>query len=400
MQDVTAAQPRLAANPTAESRATPQRPAPRPSLSERWVFLRNRLLRSARFQRFASAFPLTRPVATARAQEVFDLCAGFVYSQILSAHVSLGLLDVLADDARTFDELAALTGLDDEAARCLLNGGVAIKLLERLPGDRFTLGARGAALSCNAAALAMVRHHALLYDDLRDPLALLSGESQATRLATYWGYAANDEAAKLSPDQTAGYTELMADTQPMVAEEVIAAYDLTQHACLMDVGGGNGAFVRAAAGAAPDLQLLVFDLPSVAAQARDKLKAAGLGHRARALGGSFFDDPLPRDADAISLVRILLDHDDAHALRILQACHAALPPGGTLLIAEQMAETRGAEAMGDAYFGFYLFAMGKGRPRTSERLQQLVREAGFDAVRQQRTNRPMLTGLLVARKAA
>ena len=41
---------------------------------------------------------------------------------------------------------------------------------------------------------------------------------------------------------------------------------------------------------------------------------------------------------------------------------AALPPGGTLLLAEPMAGTPGAEPVGDAYFGFYLLAMGSGRP--------------------------------------
>ena len=34
----------------------------------------------------------------------------------------------------------------------------------------------------------------------------------------------------------------------------------------------------------------------------------------------------------------------------------ALAPGAQLLIAEPMAETRGAEGMGDAYFGLYLWS--------------------------------------------
>ena len=42
----------------------------------------------------------------------------------------------------------------------------------------------------------------------------------------------------------------------------------------------------------------------------------------------------------------------------------ALPADGTLLLAEPMAGSRGAEPVGDAYFGFYLLAMGSGRPRT------------------------------------
>ncbi len=51
--------------------------------------------------------------------------------------------------------------------------------------------------------------------------------------------------------------------------------------------------------------------------------------------------------------------------RCSRRAHDALPPGGTLLIAEPMAGTPGAEAMGDAYFGLYLWAMGSGRPRSA-----------------------------------
>ena len=57
---------------------------------------RDRLLASRRFQRWAAAFPLTRPIARRRARALFDLCAGFVYSQVLFACVRLKLFDALA----------------------------------------------------------------------------------------------------------------------------------------------------------------------------------------------------------------------------------------------------------------------------------------------------------------
>ena len=63
-------------------------------------------------------------------------------------------------------------------------------------------------------------------------------------------------------------------------------------------------------------------------------------------------------------MRVVHDHDDGAALHLMRAVHAALPRGGRLLLAEPMAGTPGAERMGDAYFGFYLLAMGSaGRGR-------------------------------------
>ena len=87
------------------------------------------------------------------------------------------------------------------------------------------------------------------------------------------------------------------------------------------------------------------------------------------------------------------------AALLLAAVHAALEPGGRLVVAEPMAGTRGARAMGDAYFGFYLLAMGSGRPRTRARLGELLREAGFAGIREIATSVPLQARVVVARKA-
>ena len=78
---------------------------------------------------------------------------------------------------------------------------------------------------------------------------------------------------------------------------------------------------------APDLRLMLFDLPPVAERARARFAAAGLAGRAAAIGGDFLADPLPPGADVVSLVRVLHDHDDAAALAILRAARRALPAG-------------------------------------------------------------------------
>jgi demethylspheroidene O-methyltransferase len=62
-----------------------------------------------------------------------------------------------------------------------------------------------------------------------------------------------------------------------------------------------------------------------------------------------------------------------------------------------MAGTIGAEAMGDAYFGFYLLAMGRGRSRTADELTALLGQAGFRSVKIARTRMPLQTKLLIAR---
>jgi demethylspheroidene O-methyltransferase len=367
---------------------------------DRCLAWRDRLLASPLFQRRAAAFALTRPVARRHARALFDLVAGFAYSQVLLACVQLRLFELLAEGPQPLDRLAARLALAPDAARRLLDAAVSLRLVEHRSDARYGLGELGAPMVGNTAVAAMVQHHAAFYADLADPVALLRAspaERSQNALARYWAY--GEAQAGAEPDaRVTTYSTLMSASQPLVADEILDAYALGRHRCLLDVGGGDGRFLASVAARVPSLRLMLFDLPAVAELARARFGAAGIAARASAFGGSFLSDALPTGADVASLVRVIHDHDDTSAMTILRAVHAVLPPGGSLLLAEPMAGTRGAEAMGDAYFGFYLLAMGRGRPRSAAELTQMLTSAGFGAVRQVPTHLPLQTQLLVARR--
>jgi len=119
--------------------------------------------------------------------------------------------------------------------------------------------------------------------------------------------------------------------------------------------------------------------------------------------GSFLDDPLPEGADLITLVRVAHDHPDAVVRQILKKAHDALPIGGVLLVAEPMAqpdsEAGQPEASVDAYFHFYLLAMGAGRLRTPQELQTMMQEAGFTHVELVPNDMPIHARILLGRKS-
>jgi demethylspheroidene O-methyltransferase len=192
----------------------------------------------------------------------------------------------------------------------------------------------------------------------------------------------------------------MSNSQPLVAGEILDAYPLHKHRCLLDVGGGEGTFLIEAAKQSADLQLRLFDLPPVAERAARRFEQLGLAARATAHGGDFLQDPLPVGADVVSLVRVVHDHDDASVATLLQAVYRALPKDGVLLLAEPMMGTPGAAPVGDAYFGFYLLAMGRGRPRTPGDLRQMLLKAGFATASMVHTHQPIQSRLIVARKGA
>ncbi|WP_253399475.1 acetylserotonin O-methyltransferase [Methylorubrum extorquens] len=373
-------------------------PVKRGGWRERWLAFRNRTVASPGFQRWAAGFPLTRRIARRNTRALFDLCAGFVYAQVLFACVQLDLFALLRDGPLAPDALARRLDLPADRALTLLRAAASLDLITRLPDGRFALADLGAALIGNPSVAAMIEHHAMLYADLADPVALLRGGAGPTRLGGYWPYAEAGEAAQLGTDSVAAYSGLMAASQALIADDVLDALPLGDRACLMDVGGGEGVFLAQAARRHPGLALRLLDLPPVAERAGARLTAEGLGNRVTCLGRSFLGAALPEGADAVTLVRVVHDHDDAVALALLRAAHAALPPGGLLAIAEPMAGTPGAEPVGDAYFGFYLLAMGSGRPRTADELTAMLTQAGFREIRERPTRRPLLARLITAKR--
>ena len=368
------------------------------SWTDRYLAVRDRWLSSPRFQRWAAAFPLTRPTARKRARALFDVCAGFVYSQILFACVRLKLFDLLAAGPLTAEQIASTLKLPPDSTDRLLEAAVSLRLVEKRTGGRFGLGALGAAMVGNPAVGAMVEHHSLLYADLHDPVSLLRKERRETELSHYWAYAAAEQPAGLPDARSVDYSNLMGNSSPLVADELLDAYPLHKHRCLLDIGGGDGSFLIAATRRYDHLQAMLFDLPPVAIRATRRFGGLGIEQRVRAFGGDFLKDPLPSGADVISLIRVVHDHGDLAAASLLAAAYQALPAKGVLLLAEPMMGTPGAEPVGDAYFGFYLLAMGSGRARSPQTLQQMLAAAGFSSAQLVRTRQPLQSRLIVARK--
>ena len=357
----------------------------------------NRLAAARGFQAWASRFPLTRGIAKREGEALFDLVAGFVHSQILHALVELRVLHMLLDAPATARAVAGRTGLVPRRAEVLLRAGVALGLMKRKRDGRFALARRGAALLGVPGLEAMILHHRAFYRDLEDPVAFLR-DGTDTELARFWPYVFG-KAAEIEPEVARTYSDLMADSQALVAEETLRTVDFGGITRLMDVGGGSGAFLAAVAAAYPKLQATLFDLPEVVPAAGERFRRAGLTGRVGVQGGSFREEPLPRGADAISLVRVLYDHADETVALLLRRVREALPPGGRVIVSEPMTGGSRPSRPGDTYFALYTMSMGTGRTRAPEEIAELLKAAGFADVAVRPTRRPFVTSVVEARQA-
>lgn len=348
--------------------------------------------------RWAMSSPLTRWVVRRRSAQLFGCMAGFVHSQVLLACVRLRLLETLLESPRTLAELAAQTGMPAASLQRLLDSAVSLRLVNRRSGGRYGLGALGAPVAAHAGIRDMVEHNATLYEDLRDPLALLREPNQ-TQMHTYWPYTPGQTAPTPAASSSfSRYSSLMATSQRFVIDELLAAYPYADHQRVLDVGGGMGGWISALAQQHPHLHCALFDLPPVAALAAEQMRQKGLADRVSTHGGSFTTDALPAGADLVTLVRVAHDHADATVLTVLRAIFESLPLGGTLLLAEPMASEEGLSPT-DPYFHFYLMAMGAGQLRTPQALSALMETAGFTHIELAPSPMPLHAQILVGRKS-
>ncbi|MEL7446744.1 MAG: methyltransferase [Pseudomonadota bacterium] len=366
-------------------------------LKVRYVAKRNGIFASPKFQHWAAKLPFIRRIARARAGMMFDLVVGFSYSQILRAVIESELLDVLRDGPIDSETVAIRIGLSTEATLTLLRAARSLMLSEEVMPGEWMLGEQGAVLQADPGTQAMIRHHRLMYQDMAEPLELLRKDRrEPTELSRYWSYAGALHGAAKAGEETAEYSTLMATSQQFVADQVLACFEFPRTGRLLDVGGGHGAFLTHVGRAYPDLELGLFDLPEVAESGEQAVAQALDADRITGHQGSFFEDPVPSGYDIVSLVRILHDHDDGPALQILENIRSSLEPGGRLLVAEPMAQVPGAEAMGEAFFGLYLWAMGSGRPRSAKEITAMLKQAGFDRTQIVATPQPVIASVIVA----
>jgi demethylspheroidene O-methyltransferase len=357
-----------------------------------------RLVAKPEFQRFAAKLPFSGKLVQRDGAEIFDILQGFVASQVLLALIELEVLQDLLQGPASPEELSRTRRIPEDRMEALLQAGAALRLLKRGGKGHFGLARRGGAILGVPGLTDMIRHNTAFYKDMANPVSILRGEGD-TNLAQFWPYVLG-QGADVPRDDAKRYSDLMAKSQVLVAEDTLRAVSLRGGKTMMDVGGGSGVFVSAALSRHKHLRATLVDLPEVIPTAESRLAQAGLLDRVTLHPGSFRDAPLPKGADNISLIRVLYDHDDATVRDLLAKAYDALPRGGRLIVSEPMAGGARPERAGDVYFAFYTMAMGTGRARSPERIAALCGQAGFECGAMPAVRRPYVTRVLTFAKPA
>jgi len=167
-------------------------------------------------------------------------------------------------------------------------------------------------------------------------------------------------------------------------DAVLDAIDLSDTAVFADIGGGHGDAAIAFLKRYENSRAIVFDLPEVVSQTREKIKDLQLEGRCQYIGGDFFSS-VPSDADTYFLRHILHDWDDESCITILGNIKQCAKPGSRVMIAEALVADATRPDIAKMYdMEMMLFL--HGRERSTEEFEVLISKAELDFAGTNSTN--------------
>ena len=313
----------------------------------------------------------------AAARRMHELITRSLLVQAIFVVSRLRIPDLLAAAPRTAEELAVATGAQPAALHRLLRALTGLEVVT-VDGDRFALTPLGRSLCAgphSAAETAIFMGGPAVWSAwgaLGDSVVDGQAAFRHAHGMGLFGY------LSAHPEEMAAFQALMSAQSRLQTPAVLAAYDFTQARTIVDVGGGQGAFLAALLAAHPAARGVLFDQPDVVAGSGPVL--ARVAPRCEVAPGDFFHT-VPAGADTYVLKLVLHDWDDARATRILRNVRDAIIAGGRLIIIEAVMPP-GNEYHHAKFLDVNMLVLSEGgRERTEEEYRMLLDEAGFTLTR-------------------
>jgi SAM-dependent methyltransferase len=320
--------------------------------------------------------------------QVLRLVYGAQVAQIIYVAAMLRVPDLLATGSQTASELATATAIDERTLRRLLRGLIALDLCCESGPERYMLSELGQFLrsdhprSLHARILFNTQVLSPIWGRMLDTTRTGASGALAALGAPFYEYLQRHAELGELFDRT------MADAIRYRVEGALDAYDFSGFRKVVDVGGGNGAFILEILKRWARLEGVVFDLPSVAERTRRTIAAMPESVRCSVHAGNALEC-VTEGADCYVLSNVLVSMADDEAAKIIKSCRRAMAAHGRVIIVEWIMPTAAEHVdrftrWDTASMDLNMLAIhGEGgwRVRTRDEFEQLIAAAGLVATR-------------------
>lgn len=261
--------------------------------------------------------------------QIVDLASAFYGSAVLFAALELDAFTAIQETADpSIEALSAKLGVDTRGLRLLLDGAVAVGLLEKHEG-RYALTPATAATLVRGAPHDLTK--AIAYN--RDVYPAWGRLTQLVRT----GHPVEAPALHLGSDaeRTRRFALSMHGRALGIGRAIVPQLHLPKGARVLDLAGGPGTYALLMAQQDPTLTCDTVDLPAIAEVAKEI--TAPCADRVHCHAGDYHRDTwAPAAYDAVTLFGCLHQESPESIVDILRRATDALRPGGTLYVLDLM----------------------------------------------------------------
>ena len=302
---------------------------------------------------------------------------GPLAAQAIYVVARLNIAELIENDARSIENLAAETGAHADALRRIMACLTAIGVFHETADRRFEHTPASETLRSDhpqsTRALAVMMGCPWTWKSWGELLdTVQTGEPGFERI-----YGRHfDQYMAEHPADGAIYNDAMTASSGMLVDSIVSSYDFSQFGRLVDVGGGQGALLEAILLANPKATGVLIDLPSVV-EAAIALRLTEVADRCEVHPGNIFDS-VPQGGNAYILKGILHGFDDEDAIKILHNCRQAIQADGRLLVIESVRQEANDPNPQTAFMDLMMLTLVPGRERSKDELEVLLTQAGFE----------------------
>jgi hypothetical protein len=302
------------------------------------------------------------------AKSMIHLLTSYIPTRVIYVAAKLELADHIDGNGATAQDLAQKLNVHPGALSRVMRVLAGLGVLRQDENDRFFVTPFGETLrkdSFQSVRDYAIYSHEFVYKEFENIMD--SVRTGKPVIENHFEY------LRTNPKQEEIFHAGMSNRGRIETAAIVDAYDFSKCGTIVDVGGGNGAFLSGILACCEQVSGVLFDQKSAIEAAK-----AGRGGpllRCEFVSGNFFD-AVPSSGDTYVLKRVLDDWSDAEVVRILTNCRTAAKSGGRLLIIDPLIAAPNEQTPGHLYDITFLVLL-NGRIRTEEEYSILLRQAGF-----------------------